>query len=150
MAQSLACLHAHLVFSTRQRAPLIHDAIRRALHAYLATVLQDLKCPAILINSVADHVRILFDLGRTSAVSHVVEKIKTASSKWMKRQGPQYASSAWQGGYGVFAVSESMVETVRRYVARQEEHHRKTSFQEEYRAFLDRHRIAYDERYMWD
>src|ERR1043165_546731 len=136
MAQSLACLHAHLVFSTKQRAPLIDDVIRRALHAYLATVLQDLKCPAIL--------------GRTSAVSHVVEKIKTASSKWMKRQGPRYALFAWQGGYGVFAVSESMVETVRRYVARQEEHHRKTSFQEEYRAFLDRHRIAYDERYMWD
>ena len=149
MAQSLACLHTHLVFSTKQRAPLIDDAIRKPLHAYLATVLQDLNCPAILINSVADHVHILFDLSRTSAISDVVEKLKTASSKWMKRQAG-HAGFSWQGGYGAFAVSESMVETVRRYIARQAEHHRKVTFQEEYRVFLERHRIAYDERYLWD
>lgn len=149
MAQSLACLHVHLVFSTKQRAPLIEDPIRGTLHAYLASVLQDLNCPAILINSVTDHMHILFDLSRTSAVSDVVEKLKTASSKWMKRQGG-HARFAWQGGYGVFAVSESMVETVRRYIARQAEHHRKVTFQDEYRAFLERHRIAYDERYLWD
>lgn len=149
MAQSLACLHIHVVFSTKQRAPFIDDAIRKHLHAYLASVLQDLNCPAILINSVSDHVHILFDLSRTCAMSEVAEKLKTTSSKWMKRQGG-HAGFAWQGGYGAFAVSESMVDTVRRYIARQAEHHRKVTFQEEYRAFLERHRIAYDERYLWD
>lgn len=149
MAQSLACLHVHLVFSTKQRAQLIEDPIRKALHAYLATILQDLKCPAILINSMADHVHVLFDLARTCAMSEVVEKLKTASSKWMKRQDG-HAGFAWQGGYGAFAVSESMVGTVRAYIARQAEHHRTITFQEEYRAFLERHRIVYDERYVWD
>jgi REP element-mobilizing transposase RayT len=112
--------------------------------------LHELKCPAILINSGSDHVHILFDLARTCAMSDVVEKLKTASSKWMKRQGVAYQTFSWQGGYGAFAVSESMIETVRGYIARQAEHHRTVTFQEEYRAFLERHRIEYDERYVWD
>jgi REP element-mobilizing transposase RayT len=88
MAQSLACLHVHLVFSTKERFPFIAEVIREPLHAYLAVVLQDLKCPAILINSVADHVHILFELAHTRTMSEVVEKLKTASSKWMNAREP--------------------------------------------------------------
>jgi putative transposase len=150
MPQSLARLHVHLVFSTKNREPIITDAVRGALHAYMATVLQNLGCAPVLINSVEDHTHLLFDLARTVSISQAVEDVKKASSKWIKTQGPEFASFAWQSGYGAFAVSESNVEAVREYIANQREHHRKKSFQEEYRQFLERHRIAFDERYVWD
>lgn len=150
MPQSLARLHVHLVFSTKHRAPLINDTVRDALHRYMAVVLQNLGSPAALINSVEDHVHILFELGRTVALSTAVEEVKKASSKWIKTQGTGYTEFSWQAGYGAFAVSESNLPAVREYIANQREHHRTKSFQEEFRAFLDRHQIAYDERYVWD
>ena len=150
MPQSLARVHIHLIFSTKNRERIISDRVRESLHAYMATVLQNLGCPPVLINSVEDHVHILFELARTVAVSSAVEDVKKASSKWIKTQGGEFAGFAWQAGYGAFAVSESNVPAVREYVANQQEHHRKKSFQEEYRAFLERHRIAFDERYVWD
>ncbi|MEI6035004.1 MAG: IS200/IS605 family transposase [Verrucomicrobiae bacterium] len=150
MPQSLARLHIHLVFSTKSRERIITDTVRSALHAYMATVLQNLGCAPVLINSVDDHAHALFDLARTATVSQVVEDVKKSSSKWIKSQGPGFASFAWQSGYGAFAVSESHVETVRQYIASQREHHRTKTFQEEYRAFLQRHNIAFDERYVWD
>lgn len=150
MPQSLARLHIHLVFSTKNREPLISDPVRAALHRYMATVLQNLGCAPVLINSVEDHIHLLFDLSRTVAVSQAVEDVKKSSSKWIKTQGPEFAGFAWQAGYGAFAVSESNVEAVRAYIADQREHHRKKTFQEEYRQFLERHRIAFDERYVWD
>ncbi len=150
MAQSLARLHTHLVFSTKNRQPVITDTVRGHLHAYIATVLQDIESPASIINSVDDHLHILFLLHRTCAISNVVEKVKTSSSKWMKRQGKAFAEFSWQTGYGVFSVSESQHGIVSRYIVRQAEHHRRTTFQDEYRAFLTRHRIAFDERYVWD
>ena len=150
MPQSLARLPVHLVFSTKNRAPVLHDAVRPSLHAYMATVLQNIECPALLINSVADHVHILFELARTVSVSAAVEEVKKSSSRWIKTEGAEFAGFAWQAGYGAFAVSESNVDVVRDYVANQREHHRKKSFQEEYRVFLERHRVAFDERYVWD
>jgi REP element-mobilizing transposase RayT len=150
MPQSLASLHLHLVFGTKNRHPWIVDSVRPALHAYMATVLQNLGCAPVLINSVEDHIHLLFDLARTVAVSKVVEDVKKSSSKWLKSQGPSLSDFAWQAGYGVFAVSESNVETVRQYIANQREHHRVKTFQEEYRLFLERHRISFDERYVWD
>ncbi len=116
----------------------------------MATVLQNLGCPPVLINSVADHVHILFELGRTVTVSGAVEQVKKISSKWIKTQGAEFAGFAWQAGYGAFAVSESNVPAVRKYIAGQQEHHRKKSFQEEYRAFLQRHNVPFDEKYLWD
>ncbi len=150
MPQSLARLHVHLVFSTKHRERLITDDVRSALHAYLARALQNLGCTPVLINSVEDHLHLLFDLARTVAVSKVVEDVKTSSSKWIKTQGPEFAGFAWQAGYGAFAVSESNVEAVRKYIADQREHHRNELFQEEYRACLGRHGIEFDERYVWD
>ena len=150
MPQSLARLHIHLVFSTKHREHLITDAVRASLHAYVATVLQNLGCAPVLINSVEDHVHILFELARTVSVSRAVEDVKKSSSKWIKTQGQEFAGFAWQAGYGAFAVSESHVGVVRNYIAGQQEHHRKKSFQEEYRAVLERHGISFDERYVWD
>ncbi len=150
MPQSLARLHVHLAFSTKHRERLITDPVRDALHAYMTAVLKNLGCPPVLINSVADHVHILFELARTVSLSQAVEEVKKSSSRWIKTQGTEFASFAWQAGYGAFAVSVSNVPTVRNYIARQQEHHRRTSFQDEYRAFLERHGMAYDEQYMWD
>jgi putative transposase len=150
MPQSLARLHIHLIFSTKNREPVLLDSVHDSLHRYMATVLQNLGCPPVLINSVTDHVHILFELGRTVAVSNAVEQVKKTSSKWIKTQGSEFTRFAWQAGYGAFAVSQSNVTTVRQYIAGQQQHHRKKSFQEEYRAFLQRHNVPFDENYVWD
>lgn len=150
MPQSLARLPVHLIFSTKNRQPLITDAVRESLHAYIGTVLNGLECHPILINSVEDHVHLLFDLGRTVSVSRVVEDVKKASSKWIKTQGAEFDEFAWQAGYGAFAVSESKVPVVCSYIARQREHHAKRTFEEEYREFLQRHGVEFEERYVWD
>jgi len=150
MPQSLARLHVHLIFSTKNRGPILHDKVSKSLHAYMATVLQKLECPPTLINSVEDHVHIFCELARTVCVSQVAEDVKKSSSKWIKTQGAEFAGFAWQAGYAAFAVSESNAQAVCNYIASQQEHHRQKSFQEEYRAFLERHRVTYDERYVWD
>ena len=116
----------------------------------MATVLKNLGCAPVLINSVEDHSHLLFDLSRTVAISRAVEDVKKASSKWIKTQGPEFSAFAWQAGYGAFAVSESNLDAVREYIANQREHHSKKTFQQEYMQFLERHRIAFDERYLWD
>lgn len=150
MPQSLARLHIHLIFSTKHREQWLHDGIRSSLHGYMATVLGNAKCRAVLINSVEDHVHLLFQLGRTVAISAVVEEVKKSSSKWIKKRGHEFTGFSWQAGYGAFAVSESNVEAVRHYIARQQEHHRKQSFQEEYMAFLVKDNIDFDERFLWE
>jgi len=150
MSQSLSKIHIHLIFSTKNREAIIGDAVRDSLHAYLAAMLQNMNCPAVWINSVTDHVHILFELGRTMAVSKVVEEVKTSSSKWIKTQGKEFAGFGWQAGYGAFAVSESNKLVVEQYIRGQKEHHKKKTFQEEFRAFLEKHGVAYDERYVWD
>ncbi len=137
LPQSLARLHIHLIFSTRNRPPL-HDTVRDSLHCYMAAVLQNFGGPPVLINSVADHVPVLFEPGRTVAVSAAVEEVKKTSSKWIKTQGNEFAAFAWQAGYGAFAVSESNVATLRDYIAGQQVHHRKKSFQGEFRSLLER------------
>ena len=150
MPQSLANLYVHLIFSTKERLPFLSLEVRPNLHAYLATVLANLNSPAVLINSVEDHVHILFNMGRTVTLAQVVEEVKKSSSKWIKTQGPNLATFAWQAGYGGFSVSESNVPKVANYIRNQEEHHRVKTFQEEYREFLEKHQVQYDEQYVWD
>lgn len=150
MPQSLARLHVHLVFSTKNRERIITDVVRVPLHGYMATVLKNLGCAPVLINSVEDHAHLLFDLSRTVAISRAVEDVKKASSKWIKTQGPEFLDFAWQAGYGAFAVSESNVDAVREYIANQREHHARKTFQQDYIQLLERHQIAFDERYLWD
>ncbi len=150
MPQSLANIYIHLIFSTKDRFPFLKDELREDLHAYMATVLSNLKCPAVLINSVKDHVHILFQLNRTVTLAKAVEEVKKSSSKWIKTQSPNLEKFAWQAGYGAFSVSESNTGAVANYIRNQQEHHRVKSFQEEYREFLEKHKIDYDEGYVWD
>ena len=106
--------------------------------------------PVVLMNSIEDHIHILFRLSRTITISSAVEEVKKLSSKWLKTQSAALQSFAWQNGYGAFSVSESNVPAVCEYIANQREHHRINTFQDEYRAMLKRHGIQYDERYVWD
>ena len=150
MGQSLAKNVIHLIFSTKDRRLLLDDSVRDSLHAYLAGIFKEQDSPCLAINSIADHVPILFSLNKNAALSEVIMQIKKGSSRWIKTQGPQYADFGWQNGFGAFSVSQSSIANVREYIANQAAHHRKVTFQEELRAFLKRHQVAYDERYLWE
>jgi len=150
MPQSLARLLIHVIFSTKNRAPLLLPEVRPAVHQYLGTVLRDYDCPTVRIGGVEDHVHLFFGLSRTLSIAKAVEIIKTTSSKWIKLQAPNLAEFHWQNGYGAFSVSPSQMEAVIRYIENQEAHHREISFQDEMRGLLHRHGVEYDERYAWD
>lgn len=151
MPQSLSAVYIHLVFSTKHRRPLLRDASRRgALHAYLGSVSKNLDCPPILVGGVQDHVHLLCRLARTIAQAEWVKELKRVSNLWLQDQGPGYADFQWQGGYADFSVSQSNLAEVKQYIATQEEHHRKLSYQDEVRALLRRHELEWDERYVWD
>jgi putative transposase len=148
MPQSLANLLVHVIFSTKERRPLIDDPVRAQLHGYMAGILKGIESPALIINSVPDHVHILCAMSKNIAACKLVEEVKTGSSKWMKTQGvPLFG---WQNGYGAFSVSQSGADEVRRYIENQQAHHHKTGFQDEFRRFLEKYRVPYDERYVWD
>ena len=148
MPQSLAKVYVHLVFSSQGRAACLEDSVRPALFAYLAGIFQNMECSAVKIGGTVDHVHALFVLARTFPLSKVVEEVKKGSSKLLKTQG--VPSFAWQAGYGAFSVSASQVEVVSRYIEDQEEHHWKTTFQDEFRTFCQRYGVELDERYVWD
>jgi REP element-mobilizing transposase RayT len=140
----------HLTFSTKNRRPLITPNVRDDLRSYLRAILERMESPAIEINSVADHAHLLFCLSRKRSLAEVVEQVKKSSSKWIKSKSPDLAGFYWQSGYGAFSVSQSNVEAVRSYVVGQEAHHRKMTFEEEFRALLKKHGLDFDERYVWD
>jgi putative transposase len=145
MPQSLSKIYIHLVFSTKNRVPTLADDIRQELHNYVGGIFRDLGSPAIEINSQPDHVHALFQLARTQTPSGVVGEIQRGSSVWLKSKGSSFAEFHWQAGYGAFSVSQSAVKNVRKYIRDQAERHRRTSFQEEYRSFLQRHEVEFDE-----
>ncbi len=152
MPQSLSKVLVHMVYSTKGRRPWLKDErIRKELYAYKATILRDsVDTPALIINGIEDHVHMLCLLSRKFAIMSVIEEAKTETSKWLKKQSSDLSDFAWQGGYGIFSVSESNCEQVKRYIAEQERHHRKMSFQDEFRLLCKRHGIEIDERYVWD
>jgi REP element-mobilizing transposase RayT len=150
MPQSLSSVLLHLVFSTKHRKPLITPDIESELYAYLASVFRACDSPALKIGGDKDHTHILFSLSRTIEIAKVVEEIKKRSSKWIKTKGEKFGDFQWQGGYGIFSVSESKAAAVKRYIASQKEHHLRYDFQTEYRELLRKYKVEYDERYVWD
>lgn len=150
MPQSLSYLLTHIVFSTKDRAPVLDATVRPALHAYLATVARNVDCECFRVGGVADHVHLAIRLSRTITMAKLIEELKTSSSKWLKTQSPALAAFAWQRGYGAFSVGPSDLNALLHYIDTQEEHHKTRSFQDEYRAFLKKYEIKYDERYVWD
>jgi putative transposase len=150
MPQSLSLVLTHVIFSTKDRTPFLKPAIRPTLHAYLATVARNLDCECFLVGGVEDHVHLAIGLSRTLTVAKLVEHLKTSSSLWLKTQSPDLAHFAWQRGYGVFSVGPSDLPALKQYIASQEQHHQKYTFQDELRALLTKYEIAFDERYLWD
>ena len=134
--------------STKDRVACITDSVRAELHAYKAGIFQGLRCYPNLINSVDDHIHLLFDLARTASLSDVVMTVKKESSKFMKGKGVPFF--AWQTGYGAFAVGREQVPVVERYIERQREHHSGIDFKAELRSLLEQHSVAFDERFIWD
>jgi putative transposase len=116
----------------------------------MAKIFRALKSPSLAIDGMADHVHVLFSLGRVIKVADLVEEVKTESSKWIKTKGPAFRNFHWQAGYGAFSIGQSNVTQLKRYIRSQKQHHRRVTFQDEYRKFLKRYEIAYDERYVWD
>jgi REP element-mobilizing transposase RayT len=150
MSQSLANIIVHLVFSTKDRRPLLRDEERAQLHAYIAGVLNNYDSPLIEINSVRDHAHILFAQSKNHAPAKIVEQIKTASSTWIKTRDSWYSDFSWQSGYAEFSVSPMQVEPVREYIRGQKPHHEREDFQTEYRRFCEKNCKPLDERYAWD
>ena len=151
MPQSLAKIIVHTVFSTKDRRPFLRDKpLREELHRYLGGILTNLDCQPIIIGGVEDHVHILSTLSRTGTAAEMVKEVKRGSSLWLKTKSTDLHDFAWQNGYGIFSIGYSQVEEVRKYIAGQEEHHRTISFQDEFRKFLERYAVEFDERYVWD
>ena len=149
MSQSLSKIWTHLIFSTKNRYPFLSNpAIRKDMHAYLASILKAHHCPTLIVGGVADHIHALFVLSKNDSIANIVYELKRSSSKWAKTQGLQ--KFHWQSGYGAFSISESHVEKVRAYIASQEQHHRRKTFEDEFREFLKKYNVEYDERYVWD
>jgi len=150
MPQSLSFLLVHIVFSTKDRVPCLGPSVRPDLQAYLATVIRNAGCECYRVGGVSDHVHLAVRLSRTITVAQLLEQSKTSSSTWLKTQASELSQFAWQNGYGAFSVGPTDLEALRHYIDNQEEHHRTRTFQEEYRAFLKRYGVEFDERYVWD
>ena len=151
MAQSLAKILIHTIFSTKDRHPFLREkSLREELHRYLGGILANHDCQPLIVGGVEDHVHILSTLSRTCEAAEMVKEVKRASSVWVKNKASGLQDFAWQKGYGIFSIGFSQVNEVRDYIAGQEEHHRKVSFQDEFRKFLTRYEIEFDERYVWD
>jgi REP element-mobilizing transposase RayT len=149
MAHSYTCLLYHLVFSTKGREPWLQAELRPRLWEYLSGAIRSEGGFCLLANGVSDHVHLLARLRQDRAVSDVLRSIRANSSGWIHECFPKLQSFHWQDGYGAFTVSRSRAQVVLRYIANQEVHHRRLTFQEEFLALLKAHEIEYDERYLW-
>jgi putative transposase len=150
MPQSLANVLVHLIFSTKNREPLIAADVEDQLYAYLATACRTCHCPAHKVGGTADHVHLLVSLARTVTIADLLGSIKADSSKWIKSRGRGLPDFAWQNGYGAFSIGQSQSASVRAYIAGQKEHHRARTFQEEFLEFLRRYEVEFDQRYVWE
>jgi putative transposase len=150
MPQSLSLVIVHVIFSTKDRQPVLPASLRPNLHAYLATVARNAGCEAYRVGGTADHVHLAVRLSRTIMIADFMDTVKTSSSKWLKTQSPELSAFSWQRGYGCFSVGPTDLDALCAYMDGQEEHHRKRTFQEELRMFLKKYGVEFDEAYVWD
>jgi REP element-mobilizing transposase RayT len=151
MPQSLAKILVHTVFSTKDRRPYLRDdGLREEMHRYLGGIVSNLDCQPIIVGGVEDHVHLLSALARTCSAAEMVKELKRGSSLWIKTKSPNLQDFSWQNGYGMFSIGFSQIPAVTQYIANQPEHHRRLTFQEEFRGLLERYQIEYDERYVWN
>jgi putative transposase len=150
MSQSFCDLVVHIVFSTKERTASILPSVEDELYKYICGICVDIDCPVIKINGVEDHIHILLHLSKVHSIAQVISEIKSNSSRWIKSKGTKYSRFSWQSGYGAFSVSRPNIEGAIQYIANQKEHHKQVSFQDEFRNMLNRAKIKYEEKYLWD
>ena len=149
MTHSYVNLLYHVVFSTKNREPLIVASRQPRLYEYIGGIVRKHGGVALAVNGTEDHVHLLAKLRQDVALSEVVRDLKASSSGWMHKVFPDLLGFMWQRGYGAFTVSESQACAVRRYVERQKLRHRRQGFREEFVSFLRANGIEFDERYLW-
>jgi len=150
MGQSLVKNYMHIIFSTKLRVQLIHQPVQDELNSYIGGICKEMECQPIKIGGYTNHIHILCMLSKKIALMNLLEEVKSHSSKWMKTKGVELSNFYWQNGYGAFSVNPTEIDKVITYIENQKEHHKKKTFQEEYRAFLKKYKVEYDERYIWD
>jgi REP element-mobilizing transposase RayT len=150
MGQSRVKNYVHIVFSTKYRQPFIYPPIDDELYSYLGAICNELECQSIKISGYTDHVHVLCKLSKKIALMKLVEQIKCHSSKWMKSKADYLSNFYWQDGYAAFSVNPADMDRLIKYIANQKEHHRKETFQNEFRMLMKKYRMEYDERYVWD
>ena len=146
MANTYTSLNYHVVFSTKNREPWLESGIRERLWPYIGGIARDNGMKALEVGGVADHVHLLLSIPASMAVSKAVQLTKGGSSHWLKDTFPKLGGFSWQDGYGAFTVSQSQLDVVHAYIRNQEEHHRTRTFEEEYRAFLKKNHVDFDDR----
>lgn len=140
----------HIIYSTKYRKPTIRSEWHDDLYGYIGGIVRDQKGTLLKIGGVEDHVHLLVKLSPTIAISDVLRKIKSNSSKWINERPDVNRKFEWQSGYAAFSVSESQMPAVAKYIANQAEHHRKKTFEEEFLAILKKHNIEFDTRYVFE
>jgi REP element-mobilizing transposase RayT len=150
MPQSLVRNYLHITFSTKHRVKIIDEQIQDELLKYLGGICKNNDCNPIIVGGHYNHVHILCLLSQKIALMKLIEEVKSHSSSWIKTKDEKYSKFYWQNGYGAFSVNPTDIKVVRQYILAQAEHHNKKSFKDEYRAFLKKYNVEYDERYVWD
>ena len=150
MANTYTSLHFHIAFSTKNREPWITSDIELRIWEYLGGIARKNKMKPLRIGGIEDHVHLLIGAPPTLAPSKIAQLVKGGSSAWIHAEFPDLQHFAWQDGYGAFTVSKSNVPQIAAYIDNQREHHRGRGFQDEYREFMKRHDIDFDERHLWD
>jgi len=150
MPQSLCQIYLHIIFAAKDHRRWLDETIRSRVHAYLATLARDCGCPYVHVGGPGDHIHMLVDIGKQVASVDLIGKVKQDSSRFVKGFGTEYEHFYWQGGYGAFSVGPTRVNEVEAYIDNQVEHHKRLTFKDEFKAFLDKYEIDYDERFVWD
>ena len=148
MAHSLSKIYVHLIFSTKDRVPVLRREHFADIHKYIAGTLTRMDCQALTVGGMPDHVHVLFVLGKSCTIAKTVENLKRAATQYVRTLAPCYRNFTWQEGYGAFSVSPTRVDAVTQYINNQEQHHTKITFTEELKRFFDEYGVKYDERYL--
>ena len=150
MPQSHVRNYIHLIFSTKHRTHSLDSTIQPELFSYIAGICARQHCYPVKIGGFTNHLHALFLLNKNLPLVKIVEEVKSHSSRWLKTKGPQFQNFYWQSGYGAFSVNPSEIDVVSAYIENQHDHHRTMTFEEEYRGFMKKYGVEWEERYVWD
>ena len=149
MANTYTQIHIHAIFAVQNRISLIQPIWKDELYKYITGIVQNNNHKMLIINGMPDHIHLLFGLRPAQSLSDLMQDVKANSSKWINEKGFIRGKFQWQEGFGAFSYGKSQLKNVIKYIENQEEHHRKRTFLEEYRAFLDNFEVEFDEKYIF-